>query len=89
MLFGRILQWIQHRSFICVCKVHNRHRDFQVVDRQEQQPVLVEEGAAVGPAHIAEELRLGGEPFGDMAFLVKQLEAMNASVTKQARHGAE
>ena len=33
--------------------------------------------------------RNGGEPFGDMAFLVKQLEAMNASVTKQARHAAE
>jgi peroxiredoxin/cytochrome c-type biogenesis protein CcmH/NrfG len=33
--------------------------------------------------------RNGGEPFGDMAFLVKQLERMNESVTQSARHGAE
>ncbi len=33
--------------------------------------------------------RNGGEPFGDMAFLVKQLERMNESVTPSARHGAE
>ncbi len=33
--------------------------------------------------------RNGGEPFDDMAFLVKQLEAMNASVTPPARRAAE
>jgi peroxiredoxin len=33
--------------------------------------------------------RNGGEPFGDMAFLVKQLETMNASVTPAARRSAE
>jgi peroxiredoxin len=33
--------------------------------------------------------RTGGEPFGDMAFLVKQLETMNTSVTQAARRGAE
>jgi peroxiredoxin len=33
--------------------------------------------------------RNGGEPFGDMAFLVKQLDTMNASVAPPARHGAE
>lgn len=33
--------------------------------------------------------RTGGEPFGDMTFLVKQLERMNDSVTPQARHAAE
>jgi peroxiredoxin len=33
--------------------------------------------------------RNGGEPFGDMAFLVKQLEIMNASVTPAARRSAE
>jgi hypothetical protein len=29
--------------------------------------------------------RNGGEPFGDVAFLVKQLETMNLSVTHVAR----
>lgn len=33
--------------------------------------------------------RNGGEPFGDMTFLAKQLERMNESVTPAARHGAE
>ena len=33
--------------------------------------------------------RNGGEPFGDMAFLVKQLDTMNASVTPAPRRGAE
>jgi hypothetical protein len=33
--------------------------------------------------------RTGGEPFGDMAFLAKQLERMNESVTQAAHHGAE
>jgi peroxiredoxin len=33
--------------------------------------------------------RTGGEPFGDMAFLIKQLETMNTSVTRAGTHGAE
>jgi len=33
--------------------------------------------------------RNGGEPFGDMAFLVKELERMNDSVTPAPRRGAE
>jgi peroxiredoxin len=33
--------------------------------------------------------RNGGEPFGDMTFLVKQLERMNDSVAPAARHSAE
>jgi peroxiredoxin len=33
--------------------------------------------------------RHGGEPFSDMAFLAKQLETMNLSVTHVARRGAE
>ena len=34
-------------------------------------------------------LQTGGEPFSDMAFLVKQLERMNTSVAASARTSAE
>jgi peroxiredoxin/cytochrome c-type biogenesis protein CcmH/NrfG len=64
----------------------NAHRFHSYDDFEEMElhsTILVDK---LGRVYWA---RTGGEPFGDMAFLVKQLEIMNASVTQSPRHGAE
>jgi peroxiredoxin/cytochrome c-type biogenesis protein CcmH/NrfG len=64
----------------------NAHRFHSFDDFEEMElhsTILIDKAGRVYWA------RNGGEPFGDMTFLVKQLERMNESVTQTARHGAE